>query len=153
MGICPRLVSSIYVGIDAQRPDTPDATNLERERSGVSPHSRRLSSDSYDYDMEASVPSMRRSVNLPDGNDNVRPSISPRSTLKPLSDMFRFASMRGSVTDDGTETVWNAKSDHARDTRMLFKRRLTTLYISMTSLRSYVELNQTGFRKVLKKYV
>lgn len=117
----------------------------------MSGHSRRLSTDSYDYDIEASVPSMRRSVNLPDGEMGPsRTASSPRTTLKPLSDMFRFASLRGG-SDDQPETVWNAKTDQARDTRILFKRRLTSLYISATSLRSYVELNQTGFRKVLKK--
>jgi phosphate transporter len=58
--------------------------------------------------------------------------------------------MRGSTTED-PQTVWNARSDYALDTRMLFKRQITTIYILATNLRSYVELNQTGFRKVLKK--
>ena len=35
---------------------------------------------------------------------------------------------------------------------MIYKRRITTLYLTATSLRSYLELNWTGFRKILKKY-
>ncbi|KAG8993254.1 low-affinity phosphate transporter [Tulasnella sp. JGI-2019a] len=113
---------------------------------------RRLSTDSYDYDMEASVPSMRRSGYLPEQDPSTRGhSMSPHSALTPLATMFRFVRGGGS-TDDGQETIWNSRADFARDTRIVYKRRLTTLYLTATSLRSYVELNQTGFRKVLKKY-
>lgn len=46
-----------------------------------------------------------------------------------------------------------SNSDYAWDTRLLFKRRITNLYVSTSSLKSYVELNYSGFRKVLKKCV
>jgi SPX domain len=49
-------------------------------------------------------------------------------------------------------SIWNSRSNYARDVRMVYKRRITTLYLTATSLRSYVELNRTGFRKILKKY-
>lgn len=49
-------------------------------------------------------------------------------------------------------SIWNAHTNFAYDTRLLFKRRITTLYVSFTSLRSYVEVNYSGFRKILKKY-
>ena len=39
------------------------------------------------------------------------------------------------------------------DIQLLFKRRIANIYLSLTSLRSYVELNYSGFRKILKKYV
>lgn len=48
-------------------------------------------------------------------------------------------------------TVWNAKNNYAMDIQLLFKRRITNVYLSLVSLRSYVELNLTGFRKILKK--
>lgn len=35
---------------------------------------------------------------------------------------------------------------------MVYKRRITTLFLQAISLRSYIELNRTGFRKILKKY-
>ncbi|KAJ1307545.1 hypothetical protein OPQ81_001642 [Rhizoctonia solani] len=50
------------------------------------------------------------------------------------------------------DAIWQLRTPAATDLQMLFKRRITTLYISLTSLKSYVELNYTGFRKILKKY-
>ncbi|KAH6901271.1 SPX domain-containing protein [Coprinopsis sp. MPI-PUGE-AT-0042] len=52
----------------------------------------------------------------------------------------------------GEHSIWTSGSDYAYDTRLLFKRRITTLYISFTNLKSYVEVNYSGFRKILKKY-
>lgn len=49
------------------------------------------------------------------------------------------------------ETIWNSRSNYAWDIQLLFKRRITNLYLTATSLRSYVELNYSGFRKILKK--
>lgn len=51
----------------------------------------------------------------------------------------------------GGDTIWTAKDDYAVDTRILFKRKVTALYISVTSLKSYVEINYSGLRKILKK--
>lgn len=53
----------------------------------------------------------------------------------------------------GEHSVWTSGTDYAYDTRLLFKRRITTLYISFTNLKSYVEVNYSGFRKILKKSV
>ncbi|KAE9390604.1 SPX-domain-containing protein [Gymnopus androsaceus JB14] len=50
------------------------------------------------------------------------------------------------------ENIWTARTNYAYDTRLLFKRRITNLYIAFTSIRSYVEVNYSGFRKILKKY-
>lgn len=63
--------------------------------------------------------------------------------------------MKDSVTSSMLlpETVWTARNNYAMDIQLLFKRRITNLYLSLTSLRSYVELNYSGFRKILKKYV
>ncbi|TFK63157.1 Sodium/sulfate symporter [Pluteus cervinus] len=52
----------------------------------------------------------------------------------------------------GAATIWTAKSDYAYDTRMLFKRKITTLWVGASSLKSYVEVNYSGFRKIMKKY-
>ncbi len=41
--------------------------------------------------------------------------------------------------------------NYAWDVQLLFKRRITNLYLTATSLKSYVELNYSGFRKILKK--
>ncbi|KAF8177128.1 SPX domain-containing protein [Mycena galopus ATCC 62051] len=78
----------------------------------------------------------------------------PMGTLGRLRNKLTPDFMRSSITSSvlGGENVWTSKSDFAYDTRLLFKRRITTLYITVTSLRSYVEINQSGFRKILKKY-
>ncbi|KAJ7053590.1 SPX domain-containing protein [Mycena amicta] len=84
-------------------------------------------------------------------------SHSPVSPTGPVSTLGRLANkltpdfMRSSITSAMGDNVWTSKSDYATDTRLLFKRRITTLYISVTSLRSYAEVNHSGFRKILKK--
>jgi len=59
------------------------------------------------------------------------------------------SSLRDSFT--GEPSIWTSGTDYAYDTRLLFKRRITNLYISFTSLKSYVEINASGFRKIIKK--
>lgn len=79
---------------------------------------------------------------------------STRGTLGKLSNTFNnLRESFSSSAHDQDNTVWTARSDYAYDIRLLFKRRITNLYISFTNLRSYVEINYSGFRKILKKYV
>ncbi|KAH9918924.1 SPX domain-containing protein [Epithele typhae] len=61
-------------------------------------------------------------------------------------------SLISTVSSNGPETVWTARNNYAWDTQLLYKRKITNLYVLATSLRSYVELNYSGFRKILKKY-
>ncbi|KAF8322610.1 SPX-domain-containing protein [Clavulina sp. PMI_390] len=56
------------------------------------------------------------------------------------------------TTNAAPETVWTSKSTAAFDIRMLFKRRISNLYTEATNSKSFVELNHSGFRKILKKY-
>ncbi|KAF5379679.1 hypothetical protein D9615_005804 [Tricholomella constricta] len=63
-----------------------------------------------------------------------------------LKDSFTSAAIPES------DTIWTSKSNYAYDTRLLFKRKITTLYVAVSNLKSYVEVNQAGFRKILKKY-
>ncbi|KAF8442031.1 SPX domain-containing protein [Boletus edulis BED1] len=86
-----------------------------------------------------------------------RPSSSrPRANSASKSPMGRIAgklmNMRDSITSLPTESVWTAKTNYAWDIRLLFKRRITNLYVSFSCLKSYVEVNHSGFRKILKKY-
>jgi phosphate transporter len=48
-------------------------------------------------------------------------------------------------------TIWTAKTNYAWDTRLQFKRRITNLYVTLAALKSYVDTNFSGFRKILKK--
>ena len=105
-------------------------------------------------------PAQRRmSISSVEELDENYPSIGRgRGTLGKLS--RGLSNLRGSListTSGGADfeqdhTIWNARSDYAYDTRLLYKRRITTLYISFTNLRSYVEVNYSGFRKAIKKY-
>ncbi|KAM0786287.1 hypothetical protein ACM66B_001766 [Microbotryomycetes sp. NB124-2] len=54
--------------------------------------------------------------------------------------------------DEIEEAGWTGASDWAIDTRIMLKRRISALFTSLTELKQYVELNYTGFNKILKKY-
>jgi hypothetical protein len=102
-------------------------------------HRRSISSSDDNADLESSFAFPGRSR-----HDS---SLSPLAAARSLANRFSF---RGSSVT-AADTIWTAKTNYAWDTRLLFKRRITNLYISLTSLRSYVEINYSGFRKVLKK--
>lgn len=84
------------------------------------------------------------------------PDDSPKSTkgtLRKLSNTFNNLRESFSSAHDLDNTVWMARTDYAYDIRLLFKRRIRNLYIAFTNLRSYVEINYSGFRKIIKKCV
>ena len=77
------------------------------------------------------------------------------STFQSFKDTFTSGGPSASTTallDSDLDSIWTSQSNYAYDTRLLLKRRITKLYISLTELRSYTELNYTGFRKIIKKY-
>lgn len=47
---------------------------------------------------------------------------------------------------------WMSNVEFVHDSRIFFKRRITQLFVNLNSLKSYIELNFTAFRKILKKY-
>ncbi|KIJ51071.1 hypothetical protein M422DRAFT_204101 [Sphaerobolus stellatus SS14] len=137
--------------------------SAERQRSDSNAIDRRLSISSSEdgADLEASMFSGHlRSVSgsqelpteplIPEDRElsHSRSQSSTRGGLR-ISKVFRSILHDH---DEHGESVWTAKTNYAYDTRALFKRRITTLFINLASLRSYVELNYTGFRKILKKY-
>ena len=82
-------------------------------------------------------------------------SRSPTAAVRGLANKLRssIASLGSPHSPGSSETIWTSKKNFATDTQLLFKRRITNLYVQVSALRSYVELNYSGFRKVLKKYV
>ncbi|KAJ7613156.1 SPX domain-containing protein [Roridomyces roridus] len=112
---------------------------------------RRVSSSGHRMSLSVSgarsrTDDVRRSVSSisSDGHGD-----SPTSPTAPVGTLGRIANK---LTPDFMRHMWTSKTEFAYDTRLLFKRRITTLYISITSLKSYVEVNYSGFRKILKKY-
>jgi hypothetical protein len=144
-----------------------DVCTGERRRLGLTTPERRSSLSYSDYgDLEASVASLHPTVGIIAENaPDTRPaSRSPSSLAYPTYPTWTNATMNGKRTELGkvlrslvptslqhSGSVWTARSNYARDTRILFRRRITTLYLSLTSLNSYVELNYAGFSKILKK--
>ena len=59
-------------------------------------------------------------------------------------------------TNAGTEgkqhNIWTAQNDFAIDMRITFKRRITDMFVALSELQQFVSLNQTGMKKILKKY-
>ena len=96
-----------------------------------------------------------------DGGDLDTSVTSLRSPKSPLGTMERarqfanrlsFRNVRESFTSSNHEdTLWTAKTGYAWDMRLLFKRRITNLYVAVSALKSYVDTNYSGFRKILKK--
>lgn len=117
-----------------------------------------VSSSEDGLDLEASVASLglipEDDALLTGSHDPRGSSSSPRRTKTSLSNIFNIAKPGGSISSlQVPETIWTAKTNYAYDTRILFKRRIASLYSTLTSLRAYVELNLAGFRKILKKCV
>lgn len=49
-------------------------------------------------------------------------------------------------------SVWSAPDEYAVDMRITIKRQLKDLYTHLSELAQYVEINETGMKKILKKY-
>lgn len=90
-----------------------------------------------------------------------RPSLAPQPSRFSLGRASRRTRALSHSTSEGADpsvrlsvapSVWNANNDYILDIAMLYKRRMTGLFNDLSELKSYVNLNQTGFRKILKKY-
>ncbi|EST08630.1 SPX, N-terminal [Kalmanozyma brasiliensis GHG001] len=56
------------------------------------------------------------------------------------------------ANDTKTMSIWTAENDYAIDMRITFKKRITDIFVAMSELKQFVQLNETGMRKILKKY-
>ncbi|KAK2467241.1 hypothetical protein APHAL10511_000790 [Amanita phalloides] len=141
--------------------DEDEDEDEDDESISRSPVGRRRTSSAAALasDDEPSSPKLHRAHFQLPSNAQTHPRRKSRSTsvgafVRSLRDSFSAAGP-SSPTDpsyDPTTSIWSSTSNYAYDTRLLLKRRLTKLYISLTNLRSYAELNYTGFRKIIKKY-
>ncbi len=94
----------------------------------------------------AKKPIRRRSLGLMLAGDD--PSNS-QDRLAPGSSDAGDSSFGG---DAKTMSIWTAENDYAIDMRITFKKRIADLFVAMSELKQFVQLNETGMRKILKKY-
>ncbi|KAJ3572882.1 hypothetical protein NP233_g2793 [Leucocoprinus birnbaumii] len=131
--------------------DDDESISISRSPEGTRRH-RKSSSAARGRRTTISGPSEWRRSSVSSAED---PRNLEESTMSfPKSITNRFSTLRDSwhsgAYDDNT--IWTSRNDYAYDTRLLFKRRITTLYISFTNLRAYIDINYSGFRKIIKKY-
>jgi len=133
-------------GIVAHRRSLTHAINRDwsgRKRKNSTLRRLSVSSSEDGAELDASVSSLRR------GGASLRGK-SPRVSARTLVNTWNSLTQTASAAQL-PETVWTSDTDYAWDVRLLFKRRITNLYVATASLKSYVELNYSGFRKILKK--
>lgn len=57
-----------------------------------------------------------------------------------------------SIFGDKALSIWTAENDWAIDMRITYKKRIADLFVELSELKQFVTLNETGFKKILKKY-
>lgn len=57
-----------------------------------------------------------------------------------------------SMFENKSQSIWTAENDWAIDMRITYKKRVADLYVEMSELKQFVQLNETGMKKILKKY-
>ena len=115
----------------------------KRGTSFTSPSLERIDSADSDEDRDG----------LPKQKKQRRPSAGPRQE-RPSFDNHDTSDLRAlrRHTSAGLEDVDDSALSAAYDSGVTLKRRMTSLYVLLCELRSFAQLNKTGFTKVLKKY-
>lgn len=76
---------------------------------------------------------------------------SQRRSLGIIDPDLAAASEGGNESGFGA-AIWTAENDYAIDLRITYKRRITDLFVTFSELKQFVQLNETGLKKILKKY-
>lgn len=71
------------------------------------------------------------------------------NSLRPRSSSEGAISLSGGIAEDEDD---GGEYDFMSDYKITLKKRATNMYVSLCELRSFVQLNKTGFQKALKKY-
>lgn len=100
--------------------------------------------NSGDSDDENDEPAKQKKARRASGVRRDRPSFDNRDT----TDLRALRRRTSAGFDDIDDSALAA----AYDSGATLKRRMTSLYVLLCELRSFVQLNKTGFTKVLKKY-
>ncbi|CAK7265957.1 low-affinity phosphate transporter [Sporothrix epigloea] len=80
-----------------------------------------------------------------------------RRRRRPLSNLVASTDMTASTDFTRSRRYSTTFEDHPEDavlfsSTIMLKKRIVSIYVQLCELKSYVQLNKTGFRKVLKKF-
>ncbi|PKS12269.1 hypothetical protein jhhlp_001569 [Lomentospora prolificans] len=147
-----RKITSFYTSKEAELYE--DTEKLLREvdqfdSAGAGSNTRRYSVNSHESDNVDDSDEDDETAGLTRGNSGRRKSIQSIQTgLMTGSTEFGKALRRqqSTLVDD------YAEQSLAYSTGIVLKKRITTLYVQLCELKSYVQLNKTGFGKILKKF-
>ncbi|KAL4732552.1 hypothetical protein ACLX1H_001569 [Fusarium chlamydosporum] len=126
-----------------------DGRNGFRSRSPRSRSSDNEESGSEEEDETTGLTTRRRSSA---GRRRTLPNINkPRSEdMNASTDFGRDARRHSTVGDENEETLMF--SSGILSSGIMLKKRIIGLYVSLCELKSFIQLNRTGFTKVLKKF-
>ncbi|KAG5721703.1 hypothetical protein E4T56_gene11189 [Termitomyces sp. T112] len=143
-------------GDDRYFDDPDDDDDDDDESISRSPERRRRQKSStrrnISRELGSSARAHRLSISSADTADNEGVGGSVSRLANRIGDTLRDSIISNAPSVPEMQTIWNYKSDYAYDIRLLFKRKITTSYVAVANLKSYVEVNYSGFRKILKKY-
>ncbi|KAK4954721.1 low-affinity phosphate transporter [Elasticomyces elasticus] len=118
----------------------------KRRASTVSRSNRDVIDEEDESDDGANERSQLKKSKSRDGNAS---NLSVSQTMDDIRTSTELAQRRPSTAfDDFDDNALSALYDEG----ITLKKRTISLYVSICELRSFIQLNQTGFRKVLKKY-
>ncbi|KAF4335567.1 multidrug resistance 1 2 3 (p glyco 1 2 3) [Fusarium beomiforme] len=128
----------------------PDGRNGFRSRSPRSRSTDNEESASEEEDETTGLTTRRRSSG---GRRRTLPNIhKPRSEDLNASSEFGRDMRRHSTTADENDDQALMFSSGMFSSGIMLKKRIISLYVSLCELKSFIQLNRTGFAKVLKKF-
>lgn len=107
-----------------------------RRASGTSPTMERIDSGDSDGDEEGRIPLSKSNT---------------ATTVEGATRQRGYSNPQGKSSET-LEDISDRALSVAYDAGATLKKRMISLYVSLSELRSFVQLNKTGFLKVLKKY-
>lgn len=155
---------SIFKSFQIGNSGAGGASNKARRRTSTAGTLERgipEETEPHDDDSEEEHHPITESTNLTQSHDSLsRPARSSnthrRDSLAAPNDLLSSDRHSANSLRRRPSTAFNDFDSEALDALysegITLKKRLTNLYVSVCELRSYIQLNRTGFTKVLKKY-
>jgi phosphate transporter len=124
-----------------------DGRNGFRSRSPRSRSSDNEESGSEEEDETTGLTTRRRSSG---GRRRTLPNINAKPRSEDMNASTDFGRRHSTVADENEETLMFSSGMFSSG--IMLKKRIIGLYVSLCELKSFIQLNRTGFTKVLKKF-